>query len=457
MSKRNFILLIIILGIALVILFGFFYFNRGAGVPGEDDGGNNFFSNLNPFRRDTTPKPPVVNSPSDTGNVDLDGELLSIKLKKVSSMPITGYAPFQKERYKELPPVVTPPPVDEATTPPTTTPPKVVPKPTPPPTEFVTALRYADRATGNIFQTFADKIDERKFSTTLIPAVYETFFGNNGESVLMRYLKSNDITIETFAGLLPKEMLGGDTTSESKVVGSFLPQGVTDISISPDTTKAYYLFNTRVEDTDIATGVILDILKNTKTQVFDSPFTEWLSQWPNARMITLTTKPSYATPGYMYAIDPGNTTSTRGLTKILGDINGLTTLTAPNGKLILYGDSSLSLAIYSTTTNTASAVGVDTIPEKCVWNATSEFIYCAVPTTLPGAQYPDSWYKGEVTFSDQIWKIDAINGGTTLLIDPLQVPGGEDIDGIKLALDENEQYLFFVNKKDSFLWELELK
>ena len=33
----------------------------------------------------------------------------------------------------------------------------------------------------------------------------------------------------------------------------------------------------------------------------------------------------------------------------------------------------------------------------------------------------------------------------------------EKLDGIKLALDAGENYLFFVNKKDSFLWELNLK
>ena len=44
-----------------------------------------------------------------------------------------------------------------------------------------------------------------------------------------------------------------------------------------------------------------------------------------------------------------------------------------------------------------------------------------------------------------------------MLIDPMTVLGGEEIDGIKLATDEGENYLFFVNKKDSYLWEFNLK
>jgi hypothetical protein len=43
-----------------------------------------------------------------------------------------------------------------------------------------------------------------------------------------------------------------------------------------------------------------------------------------------------------------------------------------------------------------------------------------------------------------------------MLADPAAI-SGEEIDGIKLALDADENYLFFVNKKDSFLWEYSLK
>ena len=44
-----------------------------------------------------------------------------------------------------------------------------------------------------------------------------------------------------------------------------------------------------------------------------------------------------------------------------------------------------------------------------------------------------------------------------MVADLSSIEDGEDIDGIKLALDKDETFLFFVNKKDSFLWELQLK
>jgi hypothetical protein len=91
-----------------------------------------------------------------------------------------------------------------------------------------------------------------------------------------------------------------------------------------------------------------------------------------------------------------------------------------------------------------------------VWGKGSDVLYCAVPKIIEGALYPDAWYQGEVSFGDQIWKIDIKTGKTSLIADPATATG-EEVDGIKLSVDDSENYLFFVNKKDSFLWELNLR
>ena len=211
-------------------------------------------------------------------------------------MPVAGFGIFLKERFKDIPTVssTNPPATAESPTPTPET------KPTPPPTEFVSAIRYVARETGYIYQTFADKIDERKFSATIIPKVYEAYFGNKGESVIMRYLKEDNKTIQTFIGTLPKEYLYADSAGMDEITGFFLPDNITDISISPDTLKTFYLFNSAGS----AIGTTAEILGNKKIQVFDSPFTEWLSVWPNNKIITITTKPSANVPGYMYVINP---------------------------------------------------------------------------------------------------------------------------------------------------------
>ena len=226
---------------------------------------------------------------------------------------------------------------------------------TKPLTEFMPALRYVARATGNIYETFADKIEEQKFSDTVIPQIYEALFGNKGQSVIMRYLKGDGRTIETFVSNLPKELLGADTTVVNEIKGSFLPENIKDLSLSPDTSNIFYLFNSG----DNMIGTTMNLTNNKKVQIFISPFTEWLSQWPNIKMITLTTKPSAGIPGYMYAMDP----NVKNLNQVFGGINGLTTLTSPNGKLVLYGNDNLSLSVYHLDTKVSDPLGVKTLPE----------------------------------------------------------------------------------------------
>jgi hypothetical protein len=470
MSKRNFTILIIVLAIILIAIFGFLFLHRLAPAPQTPGTGINFVSQFNPPGQNNTITPPSTTPPSNTPVTEPPVVAPALQLVKVSSMPVAGFTVFQKERYKVLPvaiPATIPTPAGVGTptasvgaTPPVTTPPAttsktktktVVVKPTPPPTEFVPALRYVARTNGNIYETFADSINELQFSTTVVPKVHESFFGNNGNSVLMRYLNTDGATIDTFAGTLPTELLGGDTTSNTQVKGSFLPENITDMSVSSDGSKIFYLLNVNTGDSVV--GITSGLLGDKKVQIFDSPFTEWLSQWPSAKMITLTTKPSSLVPGYMYMINP----DTKNLTRVLGGINGLTTLTSPDGKSVLYAGGNLSLDIYNISTGNVTPVSVRTMPEKCVWGSASTTVYCAVPKAIGNATYPDDWYKGEVSFSDDFWKIDAASGTGTMIFDPTTIRGGQSIDGIKLALDTGEKYLFFVNKKDSYLWELSLQ
>jgi hypothetical protein len=155
----------------------------------------------------------------------------------------------------------------------------------------------------------------------------------------------------------------------------------------------------------------------------------------------------------MYAVDPNK----KDFNKVIGNINGLTTLTSPDGQLILYSSNNLFLNTYNTKTGESVAVGLRTLPEKCVWNKTSDVVYCAVPKYISPGNYPDSWYMGEVSFSDEIWRINTQNGSTILISDISSISGAEGIDGINLTLDDAENYLFFMNKKDSYLWKLDLK
>ncbi len=454
MSKRNFILLIIVLVIIILAVLAFMFFSGNKGETISDEGGTNFFAKFNPFGKNNNQEEDTNSDEEGTTDTTPTLPTEGLRLRKVSTMPVAGYGIFSKERFKELPmpedTTGTEFDEEEDSTPilddsKTVLPTKSI---TPPSTEFATALRYVAKETGYVYQTFADKIEERRFSSTYIPKVHEAFFGNKGESVVMRYLKSDDRTIDTFLGTLPKEVLGGDTSDTNELKGSFLPENVTNISLSPDLFNIFYTLNTGNSFIGTTAGIVGD----KKNQIFSSAFTEWLTEWPNQKIITLTTKPSSGIPGYMYFLD-----STKKVTsRVLSDIKGLTTLTSPTGKFVLYGNDVLEMSIVNVTSKNITNVPIKGLPEKCVWGKNDLAIYCLAPGYVSNGKYPDIWYRGEISFSDQIWKFDSISGATEIILDPLIVEGGEDIDGIRLMLDTNENYLFFMNKKDSYLWEFKL-
>src|SRR3989344_4511181 len=140
----------------------------------------------------------------------------------------------------------------------------------------------------------------------------------------------------------------------------------------------------------------------------------------------------------------------------MSEVSGLTTLTSPDGKRILYADNNLSLKIYNTESRDTVSFVARTLPEKCVWSKGSEAVYCSVPKFISGSSFPDTWYKGEESFSDEIWRLDVVSENAQRLSELYSERGFEDMDNVRLALDESEGYLFFINKKDSYLWELEL-
>jgi hypothetical protein len=145
------------------------------------------------------------------------------------------------------------------------------------------------------------------------------------------------------------------------------------------------------------------------------------------------------------------------LTKIFGGVSGLTTLANHDGSMVLYSSSSSSgpkLGLLIVSNHTTTDLSTYGLPEKCVWSADNINIYCAVPNNINGGDYPDSWYKGQTSFDDHFVIINSNTSSVTNIADSSD---GTPLDGTYLFLSRAENQLFFINKKDSTLWSLDLK
>lgn len=312
----------------------------------------------------------------------------------------------------------------------------VVKKPEEPKFETVPSIRYVERVTGHIYQMYLDTKASGKVSNSTIPGIYEAMFDGTATGVIYRYLDDSSKSITTFLA----------TLGSSK--GEFLPSDILDVSVSPDKTKFFYL----TRSSNGVVGTVRSFRDGKRTQVFNSPLSEWLTQWVGDQKVYLTTKASANFAGSVFSLNITNGV----LTKVFGGVNGLTTLGNKDGVLVLYSSSVLGgprLGIFDLANHSTKQIDAYSLPEKCVWSRDQINIYCAVPNNIPNGDYPDDWYQGLVTFSDRFVKINANTGQVNIVGDSSSYGG---LDATHLFLDKIESKIFFINKKDSTLWSLDL-
>ena len=315
--------------------------------------------------------------------------------------------------------------------------------------------RYMYRGNGHIEETQINSLKVDKISNITIPEVYETVFSNDGNSFIARYLRDGTDDIQTYSAILKSKTTSSSTptvaTSTLKdVLGIYLDLNIREMAISPSKTKLLALM---YENGGGKINILNSDGTNKKT-VLVSPLREWLIHFGTDARSVISTKPSGYTNGFAYFLDNG----TGALTKIGGNLPGLTVLPSRDLTYILLGNGGVSagLSVINTKSGNEAGQSLATLPEKCVWSKTNiEVFYCAVPKNLPRAVYPDDWYKGKIFFDDEIWKIDLKNGSSNLVVDPQSLVN-ESIDATNLDISSGDNYLTFINKKDLTLWGLTL-
>jgi hypothetical protein len=332
-----------------------------------------------------------------------------------------------------------------------------------------TIIRFMERSTGHISQTTTTSLLTERLTDTRIPAVYEGDWLKNGQGLYVRYQDASSQNIDTYYATikalsaqtaLQTALSVSATSSNSAVVeyapdelsGQLMPSNITSLALSPSGNSVFYLQTTASG----SQGTTATITGTQKTPIFSSVLNEWIAQWASANVIALTTKASINENGYLYFLNPSSGT----FTKILGDIAGLTTLISPDGSSVLLSSSQkngeITTYLYTISTGNYTQLPTKTLPTKCVWSTKNiSLIYCGVPEQIPSGNYPDDWYQGNVSFTDDFMSINLKTATTTLLAVPSALIN-QNIDATNLFLSPKEDFLFFLNKKDGTLWSLSL-
>jgi hypothetical protein len=306
-------------------------------------------------------------------------------------------------------------------------------------------IRYIEKSTGYLYEIGSRGEERKQLTISTIPKIFEVKWSDDGDYAALKYFEDSENGLLDSAKIFLAEFPATSTEKATTTKGAFLPLDTLDLAVSPTGNRIFYLL-----DGNPGRGIITSFSTQRPKQIFQTSFTEYLLDWPKDDLITLLTKPSASVPGYFYGLNP----KTGKLTRFLGDIAGLTAVHSPLNSKILYGkskDKEFETEIYDANTKNSSNLALKTLPEKCLFSKTEEDkIYCAMPKAIPAGEYPDDWYKGKVSFSDALWKINLTNGSAKIILDP------EDLDIVNLFTDSDENFLFFQNKKDGTLWSLKI-
>ena len=314
-----------------------------------------------------------------------------------------------------------------------------------------TVVRFIEKATGHIYEVELFSPKQGRISNTTIPVVYDAVWGNKNNSLITRYLKADDMTVDTYSLTVKEVGTTMDSTTspqaDNTISGIIFPENISDVSVFD--TNVFYL----MQGDNFSNGYVSNFSGGNKKLIFNSPIKEVNYQFVNTKTVALTTKPHQNFPGFLYFVDTG----TGQVKKILGDVLGLSTLVNTLATKVLYlNQGNNKMSVFDVKNKINTEVVPATFPEKCAWSKKDvDFIYCGVPKQAIGSSSLTDWYMGFVSFSDDIW-IYAIENNVSGIVTNLTSDSGKVIDVYKPIISENGQYLIFINKIDNTLWSLDL-
>ena len=300
-------------------------------------------------------------------------------------------------------------------------------------------LRYAERATGYIFEADPSNGGIVRLTNSLMPKTYEAYFAA-GNRVIERSVDASG-AVTTFAGLIDAQ------ATSTALSGTSLVPGILEVAPDPKNSQLFFL---QPQGSGVA-GMVSQWNGSKQSRVFSSALPDWNVWWLQDGRMILAQKAADSLAGYAYTLKGGV------LNPLLGPLPGLGILPRTGSSALLYSTSSggrIALFAQTSATTSASRLAVVTLADKCAWAPGQELIaYCAVPQSTPVKGFLDEWYRGEIHSSDALWRIDAGTGQAELMFTPAT---NVSLDVINPVVDDAGAYIAFINAADGSPWLLRL-
>lgn len=344
-------------------------------------------------------------------------------------------------------------------------------------TASTTIVRWVDRGRGNVYEARGDTLEIATLSNTVVPKIVDSIWGREISSFVAAIFDTDNMLDHVYAELRARPIptpatstatststtstsdqtgLGvgadGRTVTPFELKGTSLPDNIIGYAASPKKDRLLML----VADNEGSTAYLSTFDGKSVTQLFRTPLTQINVAWPEENTIVVTTRGTATEGGFLYFVDP----KTGIWRKILGPVAGLSAVVSTDAKRIIVSTTGNQKNVLTSIYTVSEGKGIDalvrTIADKCAWgNFYKELVYCAVPSPLPEAVYPDDWYKGTISTVDKIWQINSVTGELKI-VSSITDTSDRLIDAFNLSLDDKDNFLFFMNKNDLSFWSLDL-
>ncbi|MEN9920277.1 MAG: hypothetical protein RL538_170 [Candidatus Parcubacteria bacterium] len=296
-------------------------------------------------------------------------------------------------------------------------------------------MYFVEAGTGYVYTLNLQDGSERRLSNITIVGAREARITKDGKYAIV---KSGDL--ETGVATIVK-------LSEQEVQSSDLFDTVIDFTITDENILLY----TTYVGNDVTARSYDPESKATKT-LFTVPFNAATILWGEGIDTA-----HYAYPkttreltGHLYKFED-NTIQRVAITGY-----GLSVMKAEDSLLFSkINDGRYKSFTLQTDSNEQKDMLISFFPEKCAPSKENSFVYCANSTELEDGSFPDAWYRGAVSYSDNIWRFDTRTSDATFVYDTFSAAQRE-IDVISPFMSDNTMSFYFKNKNDQTLWVYDL-
>lgn len=296
-------------------------------------------------------------------------------------------------------------------------------------------IYYTEAGTGHIFSIDLSSGEEKRVSGHTFPLSQKSSLTPDGKYLMIQ--SGSGSRSEFTVGQL-------SSTSDNKLITNTLDERIISFKSTNENTFLYAVQT----DNSIIGKQYFPAKQKTET-VFTIPFREALIDWGSNAKDThyVYPKASSKLMGFLYEVKG---------TKIKRlPIDGYGLSAEGNESAVVFSkqnNGEYSSYLYHSDTKQSFQFGIDVIPEKCVFGESpSTALICAETSEVYGMDTPDSWYRGETSYADNLWETETDGQGVTYIANTLE-ESGQALDITNLDLSYNNQFVYFINKNNQTLW-----